>query len=107
MEEEIDSNETNPEIRRLKWLKKKDVDSEEEDEKERVEKEKEKEKEVERKKKQLERGLDRKKQELKKKDLGASKADEKKVEFNLEIITKKLKEIVENRLPFLFIYIVS
>ena len=84
----------------MKWLKKKDVDSEEEDEKERVEKEKEKEKEVERKKKQLERGLDRKKQELKRKDLGASKADEKKIEFNMELITKKLKEIVENRFPF-------
>jgi hypothetical protein len=78
------------------------VDSEEEDEKEKIEKVEEKKKELERKKKQIERGLEKRKmEELKKKDLGASRAIEKKVEYNAELITRKLKEIVENRFYFL------
>lgn len=87
----------------MKWLKKTTdgQDKESDSEKELEDKRKKKDLEIKRKQEQIEKG--RKKEEERRLKIqyegeGVVKTEERKIEYTAEMIAKKLKEIVENRL---------
>ena len=99
--EEEQGESLDPEVRRLKWLKKKTDDDAKDSDDERDEKWKEKEEEIKRKQDQIKKGLERRLKKQYEED-GVTKNEERKVEYTADLIAKKLKEIVENRYLMVF-----